>query len=358
VIAIVERSQSMRAGEATQALRPTGRAYRLLAGLLVSTATLLFAASAGAATEVGQLTVSVGLEAPVVTSEIPPPTPEGMPPAPTPEPTPPPAPTPEPTPPPAPTPEPTPPPAPTPEPTPPAPGGEPSTPAVPERTPVPEATPEAPSAHAPSGDASRSTPGGAPERTTSPDAADASRAAATPMPSTVSPGSLPTATAVRDQRKPVARPGAASRPGDDLARALGALAGVSLGCALSGMEPHVTSNCSAGAGGAQRLSGVPGALVATPSTRSSSPDPAAASADGEHGGSAVVGRLPTGPGPGPAPGGAAGGSAAGGSGVALAAFLSLAALLRLAPSRAMWRLRLSCEPWLTACFALIPERPG
>ncbi|HEY5046155.1 MAG TPA: hypothetical protein VII53_09900, partial [Solirubrobacteraceae bacterium] len=64
------------------------------------------------------------------------------------------------------------------------------------------------------------------------------------------------------------------------------------------------------------------------------------------------------PPPGQAPGGAFGGSATGGSGVALSSFSSLAGLLLHAAPRAMRRLRLSCRPWLTAFFVLIPERPG
>jgi hypothetical protein len=48
----------------------------------------------------------------------------------------------------------------------------------------------------------------------------------------------------------------------------------------------------------------------------------------------------------------------GGSGMGLSTFLTLAGLLLLGAPRAMRRLRLSCEPWLTACFVLIPERPG
>jgi hypothetical protein len=49
---------------------------------------------------------------------------------------------------------------------------------------------------------------------------------------------------------------------------------------------------------------------------------------------------------------------ASGSGTALSIFLTLAGLLLMAAPRAMRRLRLSCQPWLTACFVLIPERPG
>jgi translation initiation factor IF-2 len=64
--------------------------------------------------------------------------------------------------------------------------------------------------------------------------------------------------------------------------------------------------------------------------------------------------------PGPQPGGSSGGASAGGGGGGLATsgFLSLAGLLLLAAPRAMRRLRLLCQPWRTACFALIPERPG
>ena len=59
-----------------------------------------------------------------------------------------------------------------------------------------------------------------------------------------------------------------------------------------------------------------------------------------------------------APSGAAGGSGAGGAAGLALAFLTLAGLLLVAPLRAMRRLRLSSAPWLTACFVLIPERPG
>jgi hypothetical protein len=64
--------------------------------------------------------------------------------------------------------------------------------------------------------------------------------------------------------------------------------------------------------------------------------------------------------PGPQPGGSSGGASAGGGGGGLATsgFFSLAGLLLLAAPRAMRRLRLLCQPWRTACFALIPERPG
>jgi hypothetical protein len=80
-------------------------------------------------------------------------------------------------------------------------------------------------------------------------------------------------------------------------------------------------------------------------------------ADSDEGSSTLANR-PLGPSPGPAPSGASGGSGVGGSGVAPSAFFSLAGQLRLAGPRAQRRLRLSCRPWLTAFFVLIPERPG
>jgi hypothetical protein len=61
--------------------------------------------------------------------------------------------------------------------------------------------------------------------------------------------------------------------------------------------------------------------------------------------------------PSPRPG-VASGSAGGSPGLGLPFVLGLAGLLLLAPTRAMRGLRLSREPWLTATFALIPERPG
>jgi hypothetical protein len=84
---------------------------------------------------------------------------------------------------------------------------------------------------------------------------------------------------------------------------------------------------------------------------------AAPSADDENNESAI-GSRPSTPAPGPAPGGASGAAAVGGSGVGLSAFITLTGLLLLAAPRALRRLRLSCEPWLTAFFVLIPERPG
>jgi hypothetical protein len=141
--------------------------------------------------------------------------------------------------------------------------------------------------------------------------------------------------------------------------AIAALGVTGLSCELSGLERRMSGNCTAGTVGAQRLNAA--SLVPVGSAAAATSLAAAmvgAPGDNDPGGLAVGNRPPVSPAPSPAPGGASGGSATGGSGLALSAFLTLGALLRLAPSRAMRRLRLSCEPWLTACFVLIPERPG
>ncbi len=132
-----------------------------------------------------------------------------------------------------------------------------------------------------------------------------------------------------------------------------------LSCELSALGGSATDNCTVGWLGEKRFLGgsstvgfarVDGSLAAA-MTGTLPPG-------GGHGGSAV-GNAPVSPAPGPAPGGASGGAAVGGaSGLAPSAFLSLAGLLLLAGPRAMRRLRLSSRPWLTACFVLIPERPG
>lgn len=79
--------------------------------------------------------------------------------------------------------------------------------------------------------------------------------------------------------------------------------------------------------------------------------------DGGHGGS-TSGSPPEGPPTGPAPSGVSGGAGVGAAGLIFSGFLTLAGLLLAGAPRAMRRLRLSCQPWLTACFVLIPERPG
>jgi outer membrane biosynthesis protein TonB len=128
-----------------------------------------------------------------------------------------------------------------------------------------------------------------------------------------------------------------------------------LSCQLSALGGPPAGNCTSGLPVAARLlSTSPTGNIAVVSLA------AVARADppsgGGHGGSAV-GNAPVTPAPGPAPGGASG-SGAGASGLALSTFLTLAGLLLLGAPRAMRRLRLSCQPWLTACFVLIPERPG
>jgi hypothetical protein len=146
----------------------------------------------------------------------------------------------------------------------------------------------------------------------------------------------------------------------EIAASAAALAGISaarragqLNCELSSLG-GMTDSCTAALLGTQpALSQAPaGYAAAVAALAPPSPPPG----DGGHGG-AAVGSPPVSPGPGPAPGGAAG-SSAGATGLALSGFLTLAGLLLLGASRAMRRLRLSCQPWRTACFVLIPERPG
>ena len=127
-------------------------------------------------------------------------------------------------------------------------------------------------------------------------------------------------------------------------------------CELSTLGDGTASSCSAGWLSAQRL------LVASPAALAPTAASVAAAAGsppgGGHGGSGGASPpVNPAPGPAPAPSGASG-SAAGFSGVALSGFLTLAGLLLLGAPRAMRRLRLSCQPWRTACFVLIPERPG
>jgi hypothetical protein len=126
-----------------------------------------------------------------------------------------------------------------------------------------------------------------------------------------------------------------------------------LRCELSGQASPLTENCSAAWLGRQSLllASPDNLAMAAPGTAVA---PAGAGGDvGYTGGSRSF--IPS---PGPSPSGAFGGSAAGGSGVATSGFFTLAGLLLLAGPRALRRLRLSCEPWLTAFFVLIPERPG
>jgi hypothetical protein len=132
-----------------------------------------------------------------------------------------------------------------------------------------------------------------------------------------------------------------------------------LSCELSAMEAGAPHLCSS-AGWSSHGTGASAPIVALASAAALIVRaPRTHTGGGHDGGVPVESHAPVSPTPGPAgPGGASGGSAAGGSGLALSGFFTLAGLLLLAAPRAMRRLRLSCQPWLTACFALIPERPG
>jgi hypothetical protein len=131
-----------------------------------------------------------------------------------------------------------------------------------------------------------------------------------------------------------------------------------LSCQLTALGGRTTDNCTVGWLGGKRFPASPVGLIPEASSLAAA---AAAGLSGgdDHGGSSG-GNTPVSPAPGPAPGGASGAAVGGGApgGVALSIFLTLAGLLLLGGPRAMRRLRLSCQPWLTACFVLIPERPG
>jgi hypothetical protein len=131
-----------------------------------------------------------------------------------------------------------------------------------------------------------------------------------------------------------------------------------LSCELSALGGRTTDNCTVGWLGEKRF--IAGSSTVSFGSVEGSLAVAMTGAlppGGGHGGSAV-GNAPASPTPGPAPSGASGAAVGGASGIAPSAFLSLAGLLLLAAPRAMRRLRLSSRPWLTACFVLIPERPG
>jgi hypothetical protein len=125
---------------------------------------------------------------------------------------------------------------------------------------------------------------------------------------------------------------------------------------LPALGACMTDNCTAGWPGAQRFLSTSPVGFATAAAPLAAAATARAPTGGGHGGSAVA-SPPVSPAPGPAPSGVSG-SAMGASGTALSTFLTLSGLLLFGPPRAMRRLRLSCQPWLTACFVLIPERPG
>jgi hypothetical protein len=128
-----------------------------------------------------------------------------------------------------------------------------------------------------------------------------------------------------------------------------------LSCQPSGPGGRTTHSCAAA-----WMVGPPASSDSTIGFPTAASLAAAATGDSPTGGGrggSGMGNAPVSPTPGPAPSGASG-SMTGGSGTALLTFLTLAGLLLLAAPRAMRRLRLSCRPWLTACFVLIPERPG
>jgi hypothetical protein len=126
-----------------------------------------------------------------------------------------------------------------------------------------------------------------------------------------------------------------------------------LSCELSGLTVRMSEDCSAGLlSGASLLSVVSAEPVAEASPAHRSVPTGDGYSEPAGGGHSIL------PPPGPAPGGSIGGSAASGSGAAPSGFFTFAGLrLRSAPC-AMRRLRLSCRPWRTAFFVLIPERPG
>ncbi|MCW3020039.1 MAG: hypothetical protein JWN10_2347 [Solirubrobacterales bacterium] len=175
--------------------------------------------------------------------------------------------------------------------------------------------------------------------------------AATVEASSVLLGRLAVGAAGRSPRPPSGPGAAAAAAGVPVVGLSAAQRAAELSCELSGMARTVTDDCRAGWLSAQISLSTPIAgFRAATGSRTGPPD------DG-YGGS-LGGSHPIIPAPAPAPSGAVGGSAAGGSGVALSGFFTLAGLLLLAAPRALRRLRLSCQPWRTAFFVLIPERPG
>jgi hypothetical protein len=184
---------------------------------------------------------------------------------------------------------------------------------------------------------------------------DAASEAAPEVPSALSdaPATAPT---VGGPRRPSATSAAAPTSVGAPAGMTVARRGGDLRCELSALGGRMSDNCTSGWSGTQRLlSTSPTGSAAAAASFVAATRGAPAGADHDP---SAVGRPPVSPTPGPAPGGASGASAMGGSALALSGFLTLAGLLLLGAPRAMRRLRLSCQPRLTACFVLIPERPG
>ena len=126
-----------------------------------------------------------------------------------------------------------------------------------------------------------------------------------------------------------------------------------LTCELSGLSSPDTDDCTAGWLAGQSLSSTSPAYLTTAAAAARAGTPA-----GEGEGGAMGASHSVTPPPAPAPSGAFGGSGASGSGIAPTGFFALSGHLRLVAPRAMRRLWLSFQPWRTAFFVLIPERPG
>jgi hypothetical protein len=250
---------------------------------------------------------------------------------------------------------------------------------APEPTPVPEPTPEptpvvpaeetpaATSTGPPAEEGSATTPSGA--NADEPPKGTSSSSSATPQ--YMTPPNALAQAATEAPSAPLATPPEAptvGNPGETWALAAavppsaGPPAGTnaaahlgSVSCQLSVLGGPIT-RCTTGWLAARVL------LAASPATLAgvavSWSDPSTGAPAGASHDNSVRGSHPATPTPGPAPSGASSGAAVGGSGLAPSAFLTLIGLLLLAAPRAMRRLRLSCEPWLTAFFVLIPERPG
>ncbi len=126
-------------------------------------------------------------------------------------------------------------------------------------------------------------------------------------------------------------------------------------CELSLLGAPGGEGCTGGWSGPPSA-GARAAIIATGPIAAQAGDAAAVTAPHNR----EDGGRPTAPGPGPVPAGGGVGVAAGaaGGGVGLAGFLALAGLLLLTAPRALRRMRLSCRPYRTAFFVLIPERPG
>jgi hypothetical protein len=176
--------------------------------------------------------------------------------------------------------------------------------------------------------------------------AEVSSAAAGPLISTLSyaPGAPPVTSA------------ASSAYGTVLARAIAAQRAEDFTRELGGLGASLTSSYTAdGLDGRTSLSAafVDYLIAGTAARTGVSASGGSAGSGGSPGGS-----QPIVPPPGPAPGGAFGGAAGAGSGAAVSGFPAFAGHLLLGAPMAMRRLRLSFQPWLTAFFVLIPERPG